>query len=227
MFRANVEALGIDLSSLDVAVISHRHGDHTSGLDYVLEKAPRLPIWVPKETYGVFGSSLPGTFYPRCPSLPAGMRYYDGFPPELIRHGTPWRDADFRHVDATREIAPGVSVLHTISAVPGTMEMPELTLSLRAGGAQVIVAGCSHPGIEKILAGANTDAVPVACMFGGLHWVLTPEPEIDRMVKALRERWSVRRVAPGHCTGEPGFAALQKAYGRDYVHAGLGTRIPV
>ena len=227
MFRANVEALGIDLASLDFAVISHRHGDHTSGLAYVLEKSPRLPIWVPKEIYGVFGSSLPGTFYPRCPTLPTDMRYYDGFPPELIRHGTPWRGADFRDVDATREVAPGVTVLHTVSSMPGTVEMPELTLSLRVGEGQVIIAGCSHPGIEKILAGAGTDATPVACMFGGLHWVLTPEAEIERMAKVLRERWSVKRVAPGHCTGEPGFAALQRAYGGDYLYAGLGTRIPV
>ena len=227
MFRANVEALGVDLSALDFVVISHRHGDHTTGLAYVLEKSPRVPVWVPKETYGVFGSSLPGTFYPRCPTLPTDMRYYDGFPPELIRHGTPWRDADFRYVDATREIAPGVTALHTISAAPGTMEMPELTLSLRAGDAQVIVAGCSHPGIEKILAGAGTEGVPVACIFGGLHWVLAPEPEIERMARALKERWGVERIAPGHCTGEPGFAALQRVYGPDYLYAGLGSRIPV
>ena len=227
VFRRNVELSGIDLATLDFAVISHRHGDHTSGLAYVLARAPRLPVWVPKETYGVFGSTLPGTFYPRCPTLPTEMRYYDGFPPELIRHGTPWRDADFRHVDATREIAPGVKVLHTISTVAGTMEMPELTLSLATSDGQVIVAGCSHPGIEKILAGAATDTVPVACIFGGLHWVLAPEPEVERLARALKERWNVRRVAPGHCTGEPGFAALQRQYGQDYLYAGLGARIPV
>ena len=41
------------------------------------------------------------------------------------------------------------------------------------------------------------------------------------------DRWNVKRVAPGHCTGEPGFAALQRVYGRDCLYAGLGTRIPV
>ncbi|HSS28090.1 MAG TPA: MBL fold metallo-hydrolase [Usitatibacter sp.] len=227
VFRRNVESLGIDLAALDFAVISHRHGDHTSGLGYLLAKKPRLPVWVPKETYGIFGSALPGTFYPRCPTLPTEMRYYDGFPPELIRHGTPWRDADFRHVEASREIVPGVRILHTISAVAGTLEMPELTLSLSTPEGQAIVAGCSHPGIEKILAGAATDTIPVACIFGGLHWVLAPEPEVERLAHALKHRWNVRRVAPGHCTGEPGFAALQRVYGRDYVYAGLGSRIPV
>jgi hypothetical protein len=30
-------------------------------------------------------------------------------------------------------------------------------------------------------------------------------------------------VAPGHCTGEPTFTALKKAFGERYVYAGLGT----
>src|SRR5215510_16454959 len=34
IFEHNVKDLGIDLSRLDAVVISHRHGDHTSGLKY-------------------------------------------------------------------------------------------------------------------------------------------------------------------------------------------------
>jgi 7,8-dihydropterin-6-yl-methyl-4-(beta-D-ribofuranosyl)aminobenzene 5'-phosphate synthase len=225
-FKANVEAIGADLSRLDAVVISHRHGDHTSGLAHVLRMNPQVPVWVPRELYGVFGSSLPGTFYPRCPTLPIEKRYYDGFPPEIIRHGTPW-EADFHHVEESMEIAPGVWVLHTISQVKGTLEMPELTLSLRTSAGQVIVAGCSHPGVESILAGASTNEVPVLCIFGGLHWVLTPQPEVERLAEALRERWKVRRIAPGHCTGEPGLDALQRRFGADCLYAGLGCRVAI
>jgi hypothetical protein len=32
-------------------------------------------------------------------------------------------------------------------------------------------------------------------------------------------------VAPGHCTGEPTFTALKKAFGERYVYAGLGTTL--
>ena len=35
-FADNTDTLGIDLRSLDFAVISHRHGDHTSGLNHLL-----------------------------------------------------------------------------------------------------------------------------------------------------------------------------------------------
>jgi 7,8-dihydropterin-6-yl-methyl-4-(beta-D-ribofuranosyl)aminobenzene 5'-phosphate synthase len=226
VFASNLRSIGVALADLDAVVISHRHGDHTTGLAHVLRSNSRVPVWVPKETYGVFGSSLPGTFYPRCPVLPLERRYYDGMPPELIRHGSPW-DADFRHVDRTMEIAPGVVVLHTVSQVKGTLEMPELTLSLRTDEGQVIVAGCSHPGIAAILAGASTSTIPVLCIFGGLHWVLNPPEEAERLAASLKDEWRVRRIAPGHCTGEPGFDALQRRFGDDYLYAGLGSRIPI
>src|SRR4051812_23437618 len=36
VFKHSVETIGVDLKHLDFVVISHRHGDHTSGLAYVL-----------------------------------------------------------------------------------------------------------------------------------------------------------------------------------------------
>jgi 7,8-dihydropterin-6-yl-methyl-4-(beta-D-ribofuranosyl)aminobenzene 5'-phosphate synthase len=63
IFAQNVKALGIDLKKLDFAVISHRHGDHTSGLSYLLSVNANVKIYTPKEAFGVFGAALPGTFY--------------------------------------------------------------------------------------------------------------------------------------------------------------------
>src|SRR5919109_234955 len=37
IFAGNVRALGVDLRRLDFAVVSHRHGDHTAGLNYLLQ----------------------------------------------------------------------------------------------------------------------------------------------------------------------------------------------
>src|SRR2546430_12163758 len=36
VFARNVRALGVDLRTVDFVVISHRHGDHTAGLNYLL-----------------------------------------------------------------------------------------------------------------------------------------------------------------------------------------------
>jgi 7,8-dihydropterin-6-yl-methyl-4-(beta-D-ribofuranosyl)aminobenzene 5'-phosphate synthase len=112
-----------------------------------------------------------------------------------------------------------------VSEVPGTREMPELSLALRTLRGPVIVAGCSHPGIEKILAASRAIGDRVQCIFGGLHLVLTKEPEIRRIATALRDKWRVERIAPGHCTGEPGFLALSEIFGAKYVYAGLGDAV--
>jgi 7,8-dihydropterin-6-yl-methyl-4-(beta-D-ribofuranosyl)aminobenzene 5'-phosphate synthase len=49
VFEHNVRALGVDLRRLDFVVVSHRHGDHTSGLNYLLEVNPRVRIYAPRE----------------------------------------------------------------------------------------------------------------------------------------------------------------------------------
>src|SRR5215470_5149935 len=53
IFAANVKAMHVDLKDLDFVVISHRHGDHTSGLNYQLQVNPRVKIYVPAESFGV------------------------------------------------------------------------------------------------------------------------------------------------------------------------------
>jgi 7,8-dihydropterin-6-yl-methyl-4-(beta-D-ribofuranosyl)aminobenzene 5'-phosphate synthase len=224
-FAENTKALGVDLGRLDLAAISHRHGDHTSGLNHLLKVNPDVQIYTPDELYGVFGSSLPGLFYPRCHSLPAYMQYYDGTPPETIRHGTPWPEAQFNWVKETTEVATDVWLVAVVSEMPGTREMRELSLALRTPRGLVLITGCSHPGIEKILAASRAIDERVHCIFGGLHLVLTKEPEIRRIAQALRDEWRVETIAPGHCTGEPAFLALSEIFEDRYVYAGLGDSI--
>ena len=107
IFAHNVEAKGIDLRQLDFAVVSHRHGDHTSGLNHLLRINPAVQIYAPQENFGVFGAALPSTFYRRDESLPPDMRYFDGRPPDTLRFGSPWPQGNFTWVAKTTEVAPG------------------------------------------------------------------------------------------------------------------------
>ncbi len=49
IFAHNVDAKGIDLRQLDFAVVSHRHGDHTSGLNHLLKVNPAVKIYAPQK----------------------------------------------------------------------------------------------------------------------------------------------------------------------------------
>ena len=47
VLKENSKKLSLDLSSLDLAVISHEHGDHIRGLEYISEVNKNLTIFVP------------------------------------------------------------------------------------------------------------------------------------------------------------------------------------
>jgi 7,8-dihydropterin-6-yl-methyl-4-(beta-D-ribofuranosyl)aminobenzene 5'-phosphate synthase len=225
IFAQNVKALGIDLKTLDFAIISHRHGDHTSGLSYLLGINPSARIYAPKEAFGVFGAALLGTFYRKDESLPSYMRYYDGHPPEEMTFGSPWPHANFVWIDNLTEVASGIFLISTVSQTPGTLELHELSLAIKSPKGVILGLGCSHPGVEKILEASTAIDKHVHFVFGGLHLVTVPDPEIARLAAALHDYWKIDRMAPGHCTGEPAFAVFHKAFGAQYVYAGLGSVI--
>ena len=89
----------------------------------------------------------------------------------------------------------------------------------------VVMVGCSHPGIEKILEAASKIDARIYTVFGGFHLVDIPDAEVSSMVTRFRDKWKLERSAPGHCTGEPTFTALHKAFGDRYLYAGLGTTL--
>jgi 7,8-dihydropterin-6-yl-methyl-4-(beta-D-ribofuranosyl)aminobenzene 5'-phosphate synthase len=219
----NAKAKGIDLSKLDFVVMSHRHGDHMGGLAYLLKVNPKVMIYAPKEGFGVYGADLPSSFYRKEPSLPSEQRYYDGAPPDVMRFGSAWPGANFQLVDKTVEIAPNIYLISLVSDKPGTLELHELSLAIKAPNGMVLVVGCSHPSIDKIVEAASTIDPHIHLIVGGFHLVVTNDADIQKIVTVLHDTFNVQYVAPGHCTGEPAFSALKKAFGSRYLFAGLGT----
>src|SRR5690606_39337958 len=59
--------------------------------------------------------------------------------------------ARFRRVTGRVEIAPGIHVVANRDPDGPYRETPELSLVLETPEGQVLVVGCSHPGIERIL----------------------------------------------------------------------------
>jgi len=121
------------------------------------------------------------------------------------------------------EIAPGIHLIALVSDKPGTLELRELSLAINTPEGMVIVVGCSHPGIDKIVEAAAKINPRIHFVAGGFHLVVSKDEEIEKIVTALRDTFKVAYVAPGHCTGEPTFTALKKAFGDHYLYAGLGT----
>jgi 7,8-dihydropterin-6-yl-methyl-4-(beta-D-ribofuranosyl)aminobenzene 5'-phosphate synthase len=210
---------------LDFVVVSHRHSDHMAGLSYVLSVNPNVKIYAPKEGFGIFGSSVPSSFYRKDGSLPPEMRYYDGTPPEVMQFGSAWQGANFELIDKTTEVAPGITLIALVSDAPGTKELKELSLGVNTTDGIVLVVGCAHPGIEKIVEAAAAINPKINLIAGGFHLVVAQDDAIAKIVAALKDTFKVENIAPGHCTGEPTFAALKQAFGTRYIYAGVGTSL--
>ena len=224
LFAHNTRLLGVDLTRLDAVVISHRHGDHTDGLHHLLQLNPRVKIYAPNDEY--FGGPTPTAFFrDSMPSLPQQMRYFGGTPPNFVPHGSPWKQAAIERIDSVTEIAPEIRVVRNLSSTREFSETPELSLTIQTPEGQVLVVGCSHPGIEQILSSVAAKQVPVKLLIGGLHLVTTAESDINRLANALRDEWRIDGIAPGHCTGERAFARLRQVFRNKYRYAGVGTVI--
>src|SRR5262245_34343019 len=141
-FAANASALGVDLKNLDFVVISHRHNDHTGGLNHVLSQNPNVTIYTPVEGGGFnsqFPPALVNLMKRNVASIPDEMRYFGGNPPAELRPEPPWANGRFVQIREQTEVLPGAFLFSTQSDVAGTREMNEISLVLKTPKGSVLV----------------------------------------------------------------------------------------
>ncbi len=182
-------------------------------MSVLLEVNPKVKIYAPKENFGVYGFDLPGTFYRRAESLPVEQRYYDGAPPNTMRFGSAWPRANIELIDKTTVIAPGITLIALVSDKATTLELKELSLAIDTAEGVVLVVGCSHAGIDRIVEAASAINKHIRLIAGGFHLVVAQDEAISGIARMLNDVHKVDYVAPGHCTGEPTFVALRRTFG--------------
>src|SRR3984893_12176438 len=179
-----------------------------------------------RRNFGMFGAVLPGTFYRRNESLPEDMRYFDGKPPETLRFGTPWPEGNLRVISKTTEVAPGFYLILLSGTWGVDLAVKEISLAIDTPDGIILIVGCSHPTIEKIVEAAkSTINKPVHLVLGGTHLLPAKDDQISSIAANRPDNLSVRYIAPAHCTGEPAFAILKETFGDRYIYGGLGTMV--
>jgi 7,8-dihydropterin-6-yl-methyl-4-(beta-D-ribofuranosyl)aminobenzene 5'-phosphate synthase len=152
-------------------------------------------------------------------------RYYNGAPPDVMRFGSAWPGVDFELVDKNAEIAPDIHLIALVSNKPGTLELRELSLAINTAEGVVIVVGCSHPGVDRIVAAAARINPRIHAIAGGFRLVVTSDADIETIVAALHHTYKVEYAALGHCTGEPALTALKQTFGDRYLYARVGRTV--
>lgn len=229
-FTFNANALNADLARLDFVVLSHRHGDHTSGLHQVLKVNPAVRIYTPAEG-GNFDTPMPlalvSLIKRQVTSAPEDMHYFDGHVPERLAAGTPWPDATFTQIRTPTEVVPGFWLFPVQSDTPGTREMNEVSMAIKTPRGLVIMVGCSHAGIGRIMDAASKIDSRIVSVFGGFHLVDSSDAEVTRIAETFHDTWKLERIAAGHCTGEFAFSEFNRIFGSAFDHAGVGAVIPL
>jgi len=243
-FEHNVKALGVDLTQVDIAVLSHRHFDHISGFDYMLKIKPAVKAYLPADI--ALGAPVHFTFSRDNKESLAGL------PPEQLYFGGKTNSIDYKpgerfhaatnaeFVASSREIAPGVYLVVTRSVMMGDFSayppsepghpdlagFPELSLAMKTEKGVVLITGCSHSKVEEIVRatrqflGGNIDLVE-----GGFHLFPYDAAYISNIAKLMKDDLGVRRVAPAHCTGNLAFKILRDVYRENYNYAGVESEV--
>ncbi len=202
-FAQNMQALGISWDEVDLVVISHPHPDHVGGLQ----------AW--RERTISFGE-LPGGLGKRLLFVP---------------HVTTYKGA----VHATVPTLPAPDVATT--GVISYLETWPMSLFAPKGGEQalvvhiaghglVLITGCGHPGLERLVERAEAlYGEQVVGIIGSLHYLNTTADNLQPQIQFLQSRpVSVIALSP-HDSGPDTLTAFERAFPAAYSVLRVGEPI--
>jgi len=212
-FASNAERMGVDLSRVDLCVLSHGHYDHSGGLSRFLEVNDHAPVYVHENAFGAHHNAS-GKYI--------GVDQNLADSPRIIRTGNHHIIDDELSLCACNDRIDGVPA----SARGMTVCMDgvhiqddflhEQYLTISENGRRVVVSGCSHKGILNIVRWLEPDV-----LVGGFHFMkLDPDGEDAALLESAAGDLLAHPCIyyTGHCTGDAAFAFLKTRMG-DRLHA--------
>lgn len=208
--QRNLKAMGLDLSDVEMVILSHHHDDHTTGL---LTLRRQFAAKSPKALSKVYAGN--GIFLPRISASGEVSDHMAGVKRAYEATGGAVID-----VSKPMEILPGVwltgpvprvhpernwSLVSKVRTSGGDVEdtVPEdMTLVIQTAQGPVYLFGCGHAGVINTLEHARKtiDPAPVKAVIGGLHLFAADEKHLAWTAGQLKG-FGVQQLLGAHCTG--------------------------
>lgn len=89
----------------------------------------------------------------------------------------------------------------------------------------VVLTGCSHPGIVKMLKKIKSDFnKSIYAVMGGFHLMGKSENDVKSIIASMREM-KIHMLGATHCTGDKQIDMFKKAFGDKFIDLGVGRLI--
>lgn len=214
-FLNNARTLGVDLSAVDAAFLSHGHYDHGGGIPYFLEQNDHAPIYIHRRAFE--------------PHLAHGGVDI-GIDPALRDHPQVRLIDRSCQIDSTLSILTGITGRKFFAASNAELLMQhsgsitaddfahEQCLLVQEDDICLLLAGCAHNGIVNILEHAERETGRrMTHVISGFH-LCQPTHGIDEApetVRAISAELAARptRYYTCHCTGLPSYRILHQESG--------------
>jgi 7,8-dihydropterin-6-yl-methyl-4-(beta-D-ribofuranosyl)aminobenzene 5'-phosphate synthase len=119
-----------------------------------------------------------------------------------------------------QEICPNVFT----TGVMGRL-VKEQAMIVRTRRGLVVLTGCAHPGIVRIVEKVTSlHEESILLVLGGFHLEWATAGRVQRSITAFKNH-GIRYVAPTHCSGERARHLFQQHYGEGCIDAGAGRTI--
>ena len=212
IFSKNAEAVGVDLSQVDIAVLSHGHYDHGGGLEKFLSINKKAPIFISQYAFGDYYN---------------GSEKYIGLDKSLKESERLVFVGDEYKIDTGLCLyscnqnerrqslgAFGLTEKTDGGYVPDAF-LHEQYLLIEENGIRTLISGCSHKGIMDI-----TEWFMPHVLIGGFHFSKMPLGA-ELVAAAIRLDSYDTEYYTCHCTGVEQYKFMKRYMKRlNYFSAG-------
>ena len=223
VFIRNAERLGIDLTEVDYAFISHGHTDHAGGLSAFMQLNSKAHVLLSPHC-------LDRVFYSDR----------DGLHP-ITTDWTSINHSRLKLIDKNTQVEDDLWVFPSCK---NQYPLPRGNRHLWAGETAeclvlddfchelvlyvdgLLFTGCAHNGLENILATVPTN-LPLHTVLGGFHLLDGYETSEDllRLAQHLKETYPKVRFYTSHCTGDASLQTMQQVLGEQLQGFSVGRII--